>query len=123
MLLKMFSESETIFQICKKNLKNAMIIYNVTINVEKDVEESWVNWMKDTHIPDILATGFFHEHKMLRLLNETEGEGETYAVQYFTDALDKLEKYMADEAPRLRDQHFEKFQNKCVSFRTVLETV
>lgn len=100
-----------------------MIIYNVTVNVEKEIEKEWVNWMKETHIPDILATGFFHDHRMLRLLNETEGEGETYAVQYFTDDLDKLENYMTQEAPRLRDEHFAKFQNRCVSFRTFLETV
>lgn len=100
-----------------------MIIYNVTVNVEKEIESEWVGWMKQTHIPDVLATGFFHDHRMLRLLNETEGEGETYAVQYFTDDLDKLESYMEQEAPRLRDEHFAKFQNRCVSFRTFLETV
>ncbi|WKK85426.1 DUF4286 family protein [Marivirga arenosa] len=100
-----------------------MIIYNVTVNVEKDIEESWVKWMKEKHIPDILATGFFNDHRMLRLLNETEGDGETYAIQYFTDELDNLERYMMDEAPRLRDEHIKKFQDKCVSFRTFLETV
>jgi hypothetical protein len=100
-----------------------MIIYNVTINVEKEVENQWVAWMKEKHIPDILATGFFDDYKMLRLLNETENEGETYAVQYFTDSLDKLEQYMVEHAPRLREAHLEKFQNKCLSFRTFLETV
>ncbi|GAB3330611.1 DUF4286 family protein [Marivirga atlantica] len=100
-----------------------MIIYNVTINVEKEVENQWVAWMKEKHIPDILATGFFDDYKMLRLLNETENEGETYAVQYFTDSLDKLEQYMVEHAPRLREAHLEKFQNKCLSFRTFLETI
>jgi len=100
-----------------------MIVYNVTINVEKEVENQWVAWMKEKHIPDILATGFFDDYKMLRLLNETENEGETYAVQYFTDSLDKLEQYMVEHAPRLREAHLEKFQNKCLSFRTFLETV
>ncbi len=58
----MFFRNDNMFQICKKKLKNAMIIYNVTVNVEKEVEEVWVNWMKETHIPEILATGLFHEH-------------------------------------------------------------
>ena len=100
-----------------------MIIYNVTVNVEKEIEQEWINWMKSTHIPDILATGYFNSYKMLRLLNETEGEGATYAVQYHAETLDNLEKYMTEEAPRLKNDHFSKFQNRCVSFRTFLETV
>ncbi len=79
-----------------------MIIYNITINVEKEVEVEWLKWMKEKHIAEILATGYFHEHKILRLLNETENEGETYAVQYFTDSLDKLEAYMVEKAPQLQ---------------------
>ncbi|MBK6266776.1 DUF4286 family protein [Marivirga sp. S37H4] len=100
-----------------------MIIYNVTVNVEKDVIDQWVSWMKETHIPDVLATGYFHDHRMLRLLNETEGEGETFAIQYYAENLEQLEKYMLEEAPRLKQDHFAKFQNKCVSFRTFLETM
>ena len=100
-----------------------MIIYNVTVNVAKEVEEKWLKFMKEKHIPDILATGYFHEHKMLRLLNETENEGETYAIQYFTDELDKLEKYMIEKAPALREEHVNLFQDKCLSFKTFLETV
>lgn len=100
-----------------------MIIYNITINVEKEVEVEWLKWMKEKHIAEILATGYFHEHKILRLLNETENEGETYAVQYFTDSLDKLEAYMVEKAPQLREEHEAKFGKKCLSFRTFLETV
>ncbi len=100
-----------------------MIIYNVTVNVEKEIEHEWINWMKETHIPAIISTGYFNSYKMLRLLNETEGEGVTYAIQYHSETLDNLEKYMSEEAPRLRDEHFSKFQNRCVSFRTFLETV
>lgn len=100
-----------------------MIVYNVTVNVTKTAENQWVKWMKEKHIPDILATGYFHDYKMLRLLNESENDGETYAIQYYTDSLDKLESYMTEEAPKLRDEHFSIFQNECLSFRTFLETV
>jgi hypothetical protein len=100
-----------------------MIIYNVTVNVEVEIEQEWITWMKETHIPDILATGYFHSYKILRLLNETEGEGATYAVQYQTESLAHLENYMIEDAPRLKKEHFSKFQNRCVSFRTFLETV
>ena len=29
-----------------------MILYNVTVNIDKDVEQDWINWMKNTHIPE-----------------------------------------------------------------------
>jgi len=100
-----------------------MIIYNVTINVEKEIAAEWLKWMKEVHIIDIMATGYFNEYRMMRLLNETENDGETYAIQYLTDSLDRLEQYMVEAAPKLREKHFSKFQNKCLSFRTFLESI
>ena len=31
-----------------------MIIYNVTISIDKEVENHWLDWMKNTHIPDVM---------------------------------------------------------------------
>ncbi len=45
-----------------------MIIYNVTININHDVHDNWLDWMRSVHIPDVMATGMFLESKMLRLL-------------------------------------------------------
>lgn len=100
-----------------------MIIYNVTVSVEKEVEQDWVQWMKETHIPDIINTGHFNDHRFLRLLNETEHEGETYAIQYFAETLDDLETYMTKHAPSLGEEHSKRYGTKCVAFRTFLETV
>ena len=35
-----------------------MILYNVTVNIDTDVEEDWIEWMKETHIPEVMKTGF-----------------------------------------------------------------
>ena len=35
---------------------NTMLIYNVTINVENDVRDQWVHWMKTEHMPAVIAT-------------------------------------------------------------------
>ena len=37
--------------------KKFMIIYNVTMNVESDIHDEWLNWMRNTHIPKYFATG------------------------------------------------------------------
>ena len=31
-----------------------MIIYNVTISIDKEAETHWLDWMKNTHIPDVM---------------------------------------------------------------------
>ena len=45
-----------------------MIIYNVTVNVDEDVLNSWLDWMTKNHIPDVLDTGLFIECKLSKIL-------------------------------------------------------
>ena len=52
-----------------------MIIYNVTVNVDLDVHDQWLQWMKATHLPDVMATGLFLDQRMCRVLAEDEGGG------------------------------------------------
>lgn len=100
-----------------------MILYNVTVNVEPEYVLEWLEWMKSEHIPEVMGTGFFVEHKLFRLRNEMENNGETFSVQYFARDMSRLNFYLENEAPRLRKAHHDKFGDKCVSFRTILETV
>jgi hypothetical protein len=36
-----------------------MIVYNVTINLDHDIHDEWVKWMKEKHLHDVMATGMF----------------------------------------------------------------
>ncbi len=99
-----------------------MIIYNVTINIENDVREEWLNWMKTVHIPDVMQTGYFLENKICKLLVEEE-QGTTYSIQYTAANLKDLEEYQQLHAPRLQKDVAEKYANKFVAFRSVLEVV
>ena len=58
-----------------------MILYNVTVNIDNDVREEWLQWMKETHIPEMMDTGLFLESRLSRILAEEEG-GSSYEVQY-----------------------------------------
>jgi len=98
-----------------------MIIYNVTVGIDKDVESEWLSWMKTKHIPDVMATGMFEENKIYRVL--TEEDNISYTIQYFSDSLAKVEKYLTEFAPGLINEHNERYKNKHVAFRTLLESV
>ena len=67
-----------------------MIIYNVTINIEESIHDTWVDWMKNEHIPDMLATKKFTKALMTRVLVEEEMGGITYSVQYTAPNADTL---------------------------------
>lgn len=100
-----------------------MILYNVTVNVEDDVVDEWLAWMKEKHIPDVLATGQFVDYKIYRLIGEIPNNGITYSIQYFARSMKEIDNYLANFATKLRDEHMKKFKDKHVAFRTVLESV
>lgn len=100
-----------------------MIIYNVTTNIHDSVHDTWLKWMKENHIPDVLATGKFSSAKLVRVVVEEEMGGSTYAVQFFTERRDLLQKYYDEDAPKLRDEVTKLFGDMALSFRTELELI
>ncbi|NAS10652.1 DUF4286 family protein [Poritiphilus flavus] len=100
-----------------------MLIYNVTINIDDTVHDSWLDWMKEVHIPEVLATGKFMEARMTRVLVEEETGGTTYSIQYLSKDRETLEAYYKEDAPRLREDGQKLFANKFVAFRTELEVI
>ncbi|WP_298484775.1 DUF4286 family protein [uncultured Maribacter sp.] len=100
-----------------------MYIYNVTINVEETIVSNWLVWMKETHIPEMLATGKFSKALMTKVLVEEEMGGITYSVQYTTDSKATLQKYYEEDAEKMRSDGSKRFAGKFVAFRTELEIV
>jgi hypothetical protein len=99
-----------------------MIIYNVTLSVDKTIHDEWFRWMKEVHIPEVMATGYFIEYKMCKVLVD-EDTGITYSIQYTCLGLKDLEEYQLKHAPTLQKSHEDKYKDKFVAFRTILEVV
>jgi hypothetical protein len=96
------------------------IIYNVTVNIDDSVHDEWLQWMKEKHIPDVMATGYFLENKICRILVNEES-GTSYSIQYTCASMDDLKEYQQKHAPALQKEHSEKYKDKFVAFRTLLE--
>tara|TARA_B100000073_G_C23554169_1_gene501367 strand:- start:263 stop:580 length:318 start_codon:yes stop_codon:yes gene_type:complete len=99
-----------------------MIIYNVTCSVDSDIVEDWLDWMKKNHIPDILDTGFFIRATINRVISELDGQY-TYAIKYYCINFKSLKAYHRSCANRFKDDHFKRYGNKVLSFRTVLREI
>lgn len=99
-----------------------MILYNVTVIIENDVHDDWLRWMKEQHIPDVMATGLFIENKIARILAEEEG-GTSYSIQYLLRNMEDYETYQQQHAPRLQAEHSERYNGKFGAFRTLLHVI
>jgi len=100
-----------------------MFLYNVTIGIDQDVEQEWIQWMKATHIPDVLKTGLFVSHKFYKILHDNEDGTSSYSVQYFAQSIQDIQQYLENHAPALIAEHQRLYRDKHVAFRTVLEEI
>ncbi len=100
-----------------------MILYNVTVNIHESVQDQWLQWMQQTRIPAILATGKFSSAKIVKVLIEEEMGGTTYSIQFSTDSKATLEKYYTEDAPQFRQESLQLFGDKMLAFRTELEVI
>jgi uncharacterized metal-binding protein len=75
-----------------------MIIYNVTIYIKKEIESEWLEWMKKTHIPEVVEAGSFLSYKMFKVIIPSGETGEaTYSIQYECRSLESYLKYSEKE--------------------------
>jgi hypothetical protein len=100
-----------------------MIIYNITIKIDWSIAEDWLDWMQNIHIPEVLETGCFDKHQLVRLLQVDEVEGPTYAAQYYATTLTKYDAYMQYYAPALRKKISDRWGDKYVDFRTLMQVI
>ncbi|HYD91545.1 MAG TPA: DUF4286 family protein [Flavobacterium sp.] len=100
-----------------------MILYNVTVKIDNDFRDEWLDWMKNVHIPEVMGTGLFVEYKICRLLELDDSDGYTYAIQYFALNMSDYNRYRNEYGPSLQQKHTEKFRDKFVAFRTIMEVL
>jgi hypothetical protein len=101
-----------------------MILYSITINIEKGVHDQWLEWMRNSYVPEIMKTGFFIENKILKLLTEEDANtGITYSFQYYLKDLDTLEQFQIEAEPVFTAALYKKYRNQFVEFTTILEVI
>lgn len=99
-----------------------MYIYNVTVNIDDDVHDEWLNWMKQHHVPDVMKTGCFTENRIVKVLN-VDDKGHTYSFQYSFTQMQDIERYQKEFAPTLQADVKQKYADKFAAFRTLLQVI
>lgn len=101
-----------------------MIIYSVTVSIEKSISEEWRTWMQQVHIPEVLATECFVDYSIHKIIEPVVDENMvTYNIQYSAKNMDLYELYRTLYAPKLQREHTNRYANRFVAFRTLLEKI
>ena len=99
------------------------ILYNVTILIDHSRHDKWLQWMREKHIPEVMATGMFDSYKLTRILGADETQGVNYAVQYVSPDMESFLHYRDHFSANLQKNHKDQFGDHYVAFRTVMEIV
>ena len=100
-----------------------MIVYNVTIKVENEIADAWLQWLLQEHIPDVIGTGCFENAHVHRLIEIDDTEGPTYSIQYFAPSKAMYNRYVSQYAPTMQARGFDKWGNRFIAFRSVMMRV
>ena len=98
-----------------------MLLYNITFIIDDAVADAWHQWMREEHIPNVLATGKFVSNRLLKVI-DSPNEGVTFCSQYIVETMADYLEYQEIYAPQLV-QELDKFKDKMVAFRSLMEFV
>jgi hypothetical protein len=100
-----------------------MFIYNVTTKVDHSIHHAWLQWIKEEHVPDLIATGCFTSATILQLLETDDTEGPTFAIQYKAASKAQYNSYIEKFAATMRQKAIDKWGNKFISFRSIMQEI
>jgi len=97
-----------------------MLLYNETIILEDTAEKEWLQFMEEQHLPDMMETDLVVSNRTLRVI-DSPNEGATYCVQYIFENMIKYEQFLEKNASAIHNRLNEKFKNRFVAYRTLME--
>jgi len=99
-----------------------MIVYNVTLSIHPEIEIEALKWLKEIHIPEVMATNLFVDFNMYKVIQDpVSRQHNSYAIQYKLDSWDKFSEYSKNHADSLRVKTQKEFGENILAFRTFLE--
>jgi Domain of unknown function (DUF4286) len=95
------------------------ITYEITAVVEVSLQVQYEEYLRDQHIPDLLATNLFSGASL------SKSETGSYSIRYEALSREALDRYLSEYAPALRKNSMDHFPEGVELSRTewtVIET-
>ncbi|OUR97893.1 hypothetical protein A9Q84_06770 [Halobacteriovorax marinus] len=93
-----------------------MVEYEVTINVQEEIFDAYMIWLKD-HIKEMLTIEGFSDAKYY---NVDVANEKIVCVRYFVESKELLQKYLDETSKKMRKSYKNEFENKFSISRRIL---
>ena len=103
--------------------QSAYLILNTTIKVDHRIADAWLQWTKEEYIPMVEQTNCFVWTRLVRLLEVDDEDGPTYALQFAAASKADYLRYNELHAVRLQKQSFDKWGDRFIAFRSLMEVL
>ncbi|HAT1972123.1 DUF4286 family protein [Legionella pneumophila serogroup 1] len=97
-----------------------MVIYEVNLTIDTEIYSQFRSWLKK-HAAEIIQFPGFMQASILKQEIEATSGKEKLTVQYQLDNRDNLARYLAELAPKMREEGFHLFQDKFSADRRIFE--
>lgn len=99
-----------------------MLIYNTTFQVDDEICENFLIWIKECYIPQVEQKGLLKAPRICRILSHRE-EGSCFSLQWEVENSTLLHRWHIDQGVHLNEEIEKIFKQKVVGFPTLMEVV
>ncbi len=100
-----------------------MIIYNTTFTIPKELQIEFIKYIRSEYVPNALKDNFISEPRFSRVYSKNDDESFSYALEFMSDNIEKLEEWNNKIGKRLYISLISKFKQNILGFTTVLQPV
>lgn len=100
-----------------------MLIFNITFLVSDEVHNSWLQWVREEHIPFMLDSTYFTQPQVARIITSDKEDGTSFSVQFHVNDMRTLKQWNQQYSEVFQQNCSQNFGSEVLFFTTVLEMV
>ncbi len=100
-----------------------MLIFNTTLHVDDAIEVEFINFLKTFYVPQALQGTLLRQPTLSKIERQHEESGVSYALQFKTNDIDTLSKWVEETGEKLSLEMTKRFGTKVNGFVTLMEEV
>lgn len=100
-----------------------MYILNITMNMENDVHEKCLEWLKPNIQKLLIDNGLISNFKVLKIMDEELHGGSTFTMQFQLPDMESISPFEEKYDLNIANYLYQNYKGQFVEFRTILKQV